>query len=85
MLKYSKNKKDIYMKLILEDMNEITVLKIKEETEESFKTYYLSKNNKEDDLTKATKALEKSDRSVHLKKIKYAIDDNDYIYSLRVI
>ena len=73
------------MKLILEDKSEITIVKIKDETKESFKTYYLSKDNKEDILEKATKALEKANRSAHLKKIKYAIDDNDFLYSLRVI
>lgn len=73
------------MKLILEDKSEITVIQIKEETAEGFKTYYLSKDNKEDVLKKATKALEKADRSAHLKKIKYSIDENDFLYSLRVI
>ncbi len=73
------------MKLILEDTTEITVPVIKKDTEDGFKTYYLSKENKEDDLEKAVKALEKLSRSAHLKKVKYAIDENDYIYSLRVI
>lgn len=73
------------MKLTLVDDTEITDATIKKETEEGYKTYYLSKENKEDVLNKTVKALEKADRSAHLKKIKYAIDENDYIYSLRVI
>jgi len=73
------------MKLILEDTTEITVPAIKKDTEDGFKTYYLSKTNKEEVLDKAVEALEKVSRSAHLKKIKYSIDENDYIYSLRVI
>ena len=73
------------MKLTLVDATEITDATIKKETEEGFKTYYLSKDNKEDVLEKAVKSLKSADRSAHLKKIKYAIDENDYIYSLRVI
>lgn len=74
------------MKLMLENSEDsISLQDVKEETKKGFKCYYLSRENKEEEIVKFQKALKKSGKSVYLKKIKYSIDENHYLYSLRVI
>ena len=74
------------MKLILENSeNDISLQEVKDETKEGFKCYFLSKENKEENIIKFQKSLEKSGKSVYFKKIKYSIDEHHYLYSLRVI
>ena len=73
------------MKILLEDSSEITLQDIKAQTEDTSKTYYLSKENKEDNIQKVIEALEKVNKRAFHKKIKYSIDDSHYVFSLRVI
>jgi hypothetical protein len=48
-------------------------------------TYYFLSETKEANLKKLSQAVEKLDRNIYIKKIRFSLEEKDYIYGINII
>jgi len=74
------------MQFKLSEEKQISLEEIKENCELDIdKTYYLMSNTKKDGLKKITQVAQKANKNAYIKKIKFTLENEDFLYSVHIV